>query len=109
MIQTFTTDEKTEHVWNDFTYRADVESLVDISKLALTYAASQLNTIPLNLIIPRYIYNEHRHGRRQRQTQGQTEDTSGLNTYRYFFLVSFYILLNLSESITAHRLNLTLI
>lgn len=103
MIQTFTTDEKTEHVWNAFTYRVDVESLVDISKLALTYAASQLNTIPLNFVIPRCMYNEHRHGRRQTQTRGQTEDTSGLNTYTYFFLASFCILLNLSEIITAHR------
>ncbi len=33
------------------TYRADVDSLVDVSKLTLTYAASQLNTIPLNLVV----------------------------------------------------------
>lgn len=42
-------------IWDreqETTYRADVDSLVDISKLTLTYAASQLNAIPLNLIVP---------------------------------------------------------
>lgn len=47
-----TINKNIKPVWNYCTYRADVESLVDISKLALTYAASQLDTIPLNLIIP---------------------------------------------------------
>lgn len=45
------------HVCIKTTYRADVDSLVDISKLTLTYAASQLNTIPLNLIVTCWIHN----------------------------------------------------
>ncbi len=36
---------------HETTYRADVDSLVDVSKLPLTYAATQLNTITLNLIV----------------------------------------------------------
>lgn len=38
------------------TYRADVNSLVDVSELTLAYAASQLDTIPLNLIVPRWMH-----------------------------------------------------
>lgn len=34
------------------THRANVDSLVNVSKLTLPYAASQLNTIALNLIVP---------------------------------------------------------
>lgn len=54
------------------TYRADVDSLVDISKLALTYAASQLNTIPLNLIVTCWIHNIHRHEQTHTHTYGDT-------------------------------------
>lgn len=44
------------------TYLADVDSLVDISKLTLTDAAPQLNTIPLNLVVPRYTHDNTRIG-----------------------------------------------
>lgn len=35
------------------TYRSNVDSLVNISKLTLPDAAAQLDTIALNLIVPR--------------------------------------------------------
>lgn len=37
-----------------FTYRAVVDSLVNISKLTLTDAAAQLYPVPLDLIVPRW-------------------------------------------------------
>lgn len=36
------------------TYRAVVDSLVNISKLALSDAAAQLDPVPLDLIVPRW-------------------------------------------------------
>lgn len=52
------------------TYRADVDSLVDISKLTLTYAASQLNAIPLNLIVTCWIHNIYKDMNAQTHTYG---------------------------------------
>lgn len=39
--------------WCACTYRAVINSLVYISKLTLSYAATQLYPVPLDLIIPR--------------------------------------------------------
>lgn len=40
--------------WCVCTYRAVIDSLVNISKLTLSYAATQLYPVPLDLIIPRW-------------------------------------------------------
>lgn len=95
------------------TYRADVDSLVDISKLTLTYAASQLNAIPLNLIVTCWIHNiykdmntqTHTYGDRDKDTQRRPLDYkphTSEPTHGSLFSQAFH-LPSLSEHITACR------